>query len=83
MDKPRLICPKCGTADRLGFFQTQMVLYSLVDVDDDWPLPEALASLVHTCAMGVLTGREQEDMDAFHKESQAILDRVKMLKEKK
>ena len=53
------------------------------DVDDDWPLPEALASLVHTCAMGVLTGREQEDMDAFHKALQDILDRVEMLKEKK
>ena len=53
------------------------------DVDDDWPLPEALASILHTCAMGVLTGREQEDMDAFNKALQDILDRVEMLKEKK
>ena len=52
------------------------------DVDWDWPLPEALASLVHTCAMGVLTG-EEEHMDTFHKALQGILDRVKMLKEKK
>ena len=35
MAKARLICPKCGTADRLGYFQTQRVLYTLVDVDDD------------------------------------------------
>ena len=52
------------------------------DVDWDWPVPEALASLVHTCAMGVLTG-EQRHMDTFHKALQDILDQVKMLKEKK
>ena len=37
MPKARLICPKCGTADRLGYHQKQIVVYSLVDVDDDWP----------------------------------------------
>ena len=52
------------------------------DVEHDWPLPEALASLVHTCAMGVFTG-EQRHMDTFHQTFQDILDRTKMLKEKK
>ena len=52
------------------------------EVDWDWPLPEALASLVHTCAMGACTG-EQRHMDTFNQAFQDILDRTKTLKEKK
>ena len=52
-------------------------------VEHDWPLPEALASLVHTCAKGVVVGKDPGAMDDFYKASQAILDRVELLKEKK
>ena len=52
-------------------------------VDFDWPLPAAIASLVHICVRGVLTDKDPGDMDVFYKEWEDILDRAEMLKEKK